>query len=97
MTRELKSYQEKRKQSTRVKILKTAHHGSKNATQENFLHVYEPDIALISAGKNNRYGHPAEETVERMREARFPFYNTATVGAIEVQLGGDTRYYHYGE
>ncbi len=97
MTRELKSYQEKRRQSTKVKILKTAHHGSKNATQENFLYVYEPDIALISAGKNNRYGHPAEETVKRMREAGVRFYNTATVGAIEVQLGGDTRYYHYGE
>lgn len=96
LTRVLKSYQEKRKQSKKVKILKTAHHGSKNATQEDFLQVYEPNTALISAGRKNRYGHPAEETLERMKEAGTIYYNTAAVGAIEVQFGSNTRYYQYG-
>lgn len=96
LTRALKSYQEKRKKSQKVKILKTAHHGSKNATQEDFLRVFAPNIALISAGRKNRYGHPSAETLERLKKAGTIYYNTATVGAIEVQLGSNTRYYQYG-
>ena len=51
-----------------INILKVAHHGSKNSTSEAFLSTYKPDIALISAGKNNSYGHPHKETLERCKK-----------------------------
>ena len=42
----------------KCRILKAAHHGSKNSGTEEFLDAVEPQIVLISAGRGNRYGHP---------------------------------------
>ena len=49
-----------------LQVLKVAHHGSRNATGEEFLKKIEPGIAVISAGKRNRYGHPNEELLKRL-------------------------------
>lgn len=47
-------------------VLKVAHHGSRNSTSEAFLKKSEPRLAIISAGRENRYGHPHVETIERL-------------------------------
>lgn len=65
-------------------VLKTAHHGSKYSTSEAFLEAVQPDIAVISYGKDNRFGHPHTETLERLqsvgsRIVLIPEYGTVTV------------------
>lgn len=49
-------------------ILKVGHHGSKSSSSEAFLAVVKPEVALISAGKNNRYGHPAPVILSRLSQ-----------------------------
>lgn len=57
-------------------ILKVGHHGSRTSTSEAFLKKVAPTIAIISAGKNNRYGHPHKEIIERL--ARFDIETLVT-------------------
>ena len=67
-------------------ILKVAHHGSAHSTTVEFLEKADPSFALISAGKDNRYGHPAKETLERLEQKGIPWKNTAESGAIFIKL-----------
>lgn len=70
-------------------VLKTAHHGSKNSTTEDLLKIVRPRIALISAGKNNSYGHPHDETLARLREAGCKVYQTSEWGGITFETNGE--------
>ena len=54
----------KRYQKLRVDVLKVGHHGSKTSSSEAFLEAIHARVAIISAGVNNRYGHPHQEVVE---------------------------------
>ncbi len=63
-------------------ILKVGHHGSKGSTGETLLEKVSPELALISCGKNNRYGHPHDETLERLEAVRCEVRRTDTEGAI---------------
>lgn len=67
-------------------VLKVAHHGSKNSTGEALLKIVQPDISLISAGRDNSYGHPHTETMERLREAGSKIYRTMDAGAIRLEI-----------
>lgn len=69
-------------------VLKVAHHGSKNSTSEKFLNQTKPDIAWISSGLNNRYGHPHAETVERLGENGGRIYGTQESGAVTLKTDG---------
>ncbi len=69
-------------------ILKVAHHGSKNSTSEVFLEKVEPELAIISAGRENRYGHPHAETLERLEMSGCSILNTAECGAITLRQTG---------
>ena len=51
-------------------ILKVAHHGSKTSTSEEFLKYTEPQIALIGVGENNKFGHPNQQTIEKLENMR---------------------------
>jgi competence protein ComEC len=51
-----------------VDLLIAGHHGSKNSTSRELLEAVDPETVFISVGKNNAYGHPAEQTLERLRE-----------------------------
>ena len=76
---------------TELTILKVAHHGSKNSTSEEFLKAANPKIAIISCGKGNRYGHPHEETLERLDKADVPWFCTKDYGAITVTVDDKSR------
>ena len=65
-------------------ILIAGHHGSKNATSGEFLELVKPDLVFISCGKNNRYGHPAKEMLERLDAAGIPFHRTDLEGALQL-------------
>lgn len=69
-------------------VLKVAHHGSKNSTHESFLAAANPKIALISAGKDNRYGHPHKETVANLEDKQCQIYGTAQCGAVTIHTDG---------
>lgn len=67
--------------------LKTAHHGSKYSSTEEFLQYLKNAEAVISCGKGNRYGHPHTETLERMEEAGISYRITWQTGAVRVMDG----------
>jgi competence protein ComEC len=64
------------------RVLKVAHHGSKYSTSLEFLDKVAPKDAVISAGKNNRYGHPAWETLDRLNEKKTRILRTDEAGDI---------------
>ena len=65
-------------------FLKVAHHGSRGSASDVFLKEVKPQIAAISAGKNNRYGHPHKEALERLSKTGARVYCTKNAGAITV-------------
>ncbi len=69
-------------------VLKVAHHGSKNSTTTDFLEKVHPEIAIISAGKGNRYGHPHKETIERLLNDGSAVYGTVENGAVTLWTDG---------
>ena len=69
-------------------ILKAGHHGSKNSGSEEFLQIVKPRLTLISAGIENRYGHPHEETLERLQEIGSEVLFTQECGAITLRSDG---------
>ena len=64
-------------------VLKVAHHGSARGTSTRFLEACSPDIAVISVGENN-FGHPAEETLEKLKAAGADILTTRECGAITL-------------
>ena len=69
-------------------ILKCAHHGSKNSGNDEFLQKINAKAAVISAGADNRYGHPHEETLKRLENRKMKVYNTQTDGAVMIRSDG---------
>ncbi|MCR5303726.1 MAG: DNA internalization-related competence protein ComEC/Rec2 [Lachnospiraceae bacterium] len=72
-------------------ILKVAHHGSKNSTPAEFLELTKPAVSIISAGKDNSYGHPHRETLKRLDDAGSLIYSTKEYGAISVTLSNENE------
>ena len=69
-------------------VLKAGHHGSKNASSALFLEKVMPKAAVISCGKDNSYGHPAKETLERLNESGASVLQTAENGAVQIISDG---------
>ncbi len=65
-----------------VDVLIAGHHGSKNSTSYELLHAVRPETVIISAGENNRYGHPARELLERISEFGCTVYRTDVEGTV---------------
>ena len=65
-------------------ILKVGHHGSKYSSSEEFINKINPKISLISAGLNNKFGHPNKEAIERLNKSKI--YITSKVGMIKIKL-----------
>lgn len=69
-------------------VLKVAHHGSKNSSSNEFLDATAPDIAVISAGEGNSYGHPDASVLEKLRSRNVDTYVTMDTGAIMIHTDG---------
>ena len=68
----------------RTDVIKVGHHGSKTASDPQFIKRLQPRVAWISAGRHNRYGHPNQETIQTLQAAGVKIINT--------QKAGMTRY-----
>ena len=76
-------------------VLKVGHHGSSGASSQVFLEQVRPAFALISCGKDNRYGHPHQETLDRLEAVGSQFFTTAEQGAIEMRTNGRRMEYYF--
>ncbi len=63
-------------------VLKAGHHGSAGSSSEEFLNTLNPDVIVISCGKNNSYGHPSSEFIDRLKRLQIPNLRTDQMGAI---------------
>ncbi|MBM3205696.1 MBL fold metallo-hydrolase [Candidatus Shapirobacteria bacterium] len=71
----------------KVEVLKVAHHGSKFSTSEEFLAKVQPQVAIISVGKN-RFGHPTSEVIQRLQALGIKIFRTDQNGEIEITTNG---------
>lgn len=67
-------------------VLKLGHHGSRSSTNEEFLKMVNPQIAIICAGQNNKYGHPHKETLDKLKNINT--YSTMDNGTIVLTSDG---------
>ena len=74
----------------RSRVLKIAHHGSKYATSADFLQRVQPEVAIVSCGAWNRYGHPSQAVLDRLRKANanVKLYRTDLQGEITITTRG---------
>jgi len=78
-----------------VEVLKVAHHGSRYSTSEEFVKLIHPEIAVISCGENNSYGHPHKEILERLSAIDCTVLTTPQYGAITVEFEKKMKIYGY--
>jgi len=71
-----------------TRILKVAHHGSRTSTSQALLDAWRPQIALISCGRGNRFGHPAADVMRRLEATGVRIYQTDRDGQITVDTNG---------
>lgn len=72
-----------------VQILKAGHHGSSTSSSELFLDTVRPQIAVLSYGKDNSYGHPHPEVIERLEERGIASWATEEQGMITIRTDGE--------
>ena len=80
--------------SIKCDVLKVGHHGSYTATSQTFLDIASPTYAIISAGLNNKYGHPHNETIQKLLTKGVTIYETITSGTIIASTDGTTITFH---
>lgn len=74
--------------NVRCDVLKVGHHGSSSSTSKDFLNNASPEIAIISCGKNNVYGHPHSETLQELKSKNITIYRTDKDGTIIISSDG---------
>lgn len=67
-------------------LLKVAHHGSRTSTTPGFLDAVHPRLAILSCGRENRFGHPAPETLATLASRRVPVFRTDLLSDVRVEL-----------
>lgn len=72
----------------RANVMKIGHHGSCNATGTTYLKGITPDVALISAGSDNDFGHPHCQTIGKLKQQGSRWYRTDTNGKVTVESDG---------
>ncbi|WHY88544.1 ComEC/Rec2 family competence protein [Neobacillus novalis] len=75
-------------------VLKLGHHGANTSTSEAFLTKVQPKYAIVSAGKNNQYGHPTAETLQKMQAHNIQVFRTDEQGTIIATSDGSTITFH---
>lgn len=76
-------------------VLAVGHHGSSTSTSDRFLERVDPMFAVISCGKNNDYGHPHWETLEKLEDGDVTVYRTDTLGTIVCTTKGEKGDYKW--
>lgn len=76
--------------SLRAQVLQVGHHGSATSTSTSWLAAIRPQIAVVSCGRNNIYGHPSPSTVSRIHSIGARFYRTDRDGAVVFRSDGST-------
>ena len=74
--------------SARVRVLKVAHHGSRTSSSRALLESWRPQIALISCGRGNTFGHPAPDVLERLESIGARVYRTDRDGEVTLETDG---------
>ncbi|MDP3772374.1 MAG: ComEC/Rec2 family competence protein [bacterium] len=69
-------------------ILKVGHHGSKTSTTEDFVRAVSPRFAVISVGRKNRYGHPAQQTLDTLAKFGIQTFRTDQDGDVKFMSNG---------
>ena len=72
--------------SDKVNVLKTGLHGSNNSSSAEFLKVLLPEVSIISCGVNNRYGHPGQDALKRLKNIASDIYVTKDTGEIDIHV-----------
>jgi competence protein ComEC len=71
-----------------IRVLKVGHHGSRTSSTSAFVNAFQPQIALISAGRGNLFGHPAPDVIARYRQVGATIFRTDRDGAIVIETDG---------
>jgi len=79
----------RRPEALRAQVLKVPHHGSRSSSGAAFVAAVRPEVALISAGYQNRFHHPHLEVVERYEASGIRLLRTDLDGAISVEMTAD--------
>jgi competence protein ComEC len=74
----------------RVDVLKVGHHGSRTSSTSAFLTAVDPRVAIVSAGRTNRFGHPHPEVIERLEEAADHVVRVDREGGVIVSTDGES-------
>ncbi len=69
-------------------VLKVAHHGSKTSTIESFINLVKPELSLISVGVKNKFNHPSDEVIERIKNQGSEIHRTDESGALLYHCNG---------
>lgn len=72
-----------------IEVLVVGHHGSKNSSCEEFLRATAPELAVVSAGADNSYGHPAPEALERLEALGSQVHRTDEEGSVTIWVRGE--------
>jgi competence protein ComEC len=83
------------KEKIQSKILKVSHHGSRNSNTEEFTKVVGAKVALISDGKENKYGHPHQEVLDFLSKLGIKTFRTDEVGTIIIKSDGENEVYSF--
>lgn len=75
-----------KKEDIKADILKVGHHGSKTSTTQEFLDKVSPQIALIGVGEGNKFNHPSNEVIERLKNKKIKIYRTDKNGEIKIKI-----------
>ena len=70
-------------------VLKLGHHGSKTSTSNIFLGLVNPDYTVVSAGEDNRYGHPHKEVLDTLEQFAVPLLGTYESGTVVFETDGE--------
>lgn len=74
-------------QNLQAQVLKLGHHGSDTASSQEFLNAVDSEIALVSAGKDNQYGHPKPEVLERLQGQEV--FSTIELSTVRLESDGE--------
>ena len=88
-TGDMETNNEKARDWNDIDVLKVAHHGSRTSSSKLFLSQTLPEVAVISLGKDNDYGHPHEEVVKRLENVEATIYRTDESGTILLVSDGE--------